>query len=109
MRLYLDFEKPVADIYGKILELKSVSEPDDHVDLTTEIQKLEEKAENTLEGLYAKLTPWHKTQVARHPDRPHFVDYKKALFTDFVELAGDRYFAEDLQSRPGLPASTVRQ
>jgi acetyl-CoA carboxylase carboxyl transferase subunit alpha len=102
MRLYLDFEKPVADIYGKILELKSVSEPDEQVDLTSEIQKLEQKAQSTLEGLYTKLTPWHKTQIARHPDRPHFVDYKKALFTDFVDLAGDRYFAEDFAIQAGF-------
>ncbi len=102
MRLYLDFEKPVADIHGKIHELKSVSEPDENVDLTADIEKLEAKADTTLEGLYSKLTPWHKTQIARHPDRPHFVDYKKALFTDFVDLAGDRYFAEDFAIQAGF-------
>ena len=102
MRLYLDFEKPVADIYGKIRELKSVSEPDGSVDLTSEIAKLEAKAETTLEGLYSKLTPWHKTQIARHPDRPHFADYRDALFTDFSDLAGDRYFAEDFAIQAGL-------
>ena len=102
MRLYLDFEKPVADIYGKIRELKSVSEPDGSVDLTAEIAKLEAKAESTLEGLYSKLTPWHKTQIARHPDRPHFVDYRDALFTDFTNLAGDRYYAEDFAIQAGF-------
>ena len=102
MRLYLDFEKPVADIYGKIRELKSVSEPDGSVDLTAEIARLEAKAETTLEGLYSKLTPWHKTQIARHPDRPHFADYRDALFTDFSDLAGDRYFAEDFAIQAGL-------
>jgi len=102
MRLYLDFEKPVADIYGKIRELKSVSEPDGSVDLTSEIARLEAKAETTLEGLYSKLTPWHKTQIARHPDRPHFADYRDALFTDFSDLAGDRYFAEDFAIQAGL-------
>lgn len=102
MRLYLDFEKPVADIYGKIRELKSVSDPDGNVDLTAEIAKLEAKAETTLEGLYSRLTPWHKTQIARHPDRPHFADYRDALFTDFSDLAGDRYFAEDFAIQAGL-------
>ena len=95
MRLYLEFEKPVADIEGKIRELESADHDDDNVDLSTEIEKLEAKAEATLDGLYKKLTPWHKTQIARHPDRPHFVNYRDGLFTDFVALAGDRYFAED--------------
>ena len=102
MRLYLDFEKPVSDIHAKILELKGVDEPGQSVDLSGEIEKLEVKANATLESLYAKLTPWNKTQVARHPDRPHFVDYKKALFTDFVDLAGDRYFAEDFAIQAGF-------
>jgi len=102
MRLYLDFEKPVADIQGKIHELKSVSEPDGNVDLSDEIKGLEKKAQATLEGLYAKLTPWHKTQVARHPDRPHFIDYRDALFTEFADLAGDRYFAEDFAIQAGF-------
>jgi len=102
MRLYLDFEKPVADIHGKIHELKDVSETGESVDLSQDIKKLEAKAETTLEGLYAKLTPWHKTQVARHPDRPHFVDYRDSLFTDFVNLAGDRYFAEDFAIQAGF-------
>jgi len=95
MRFYLDFEKPVADLDGKIHELKSITEPDGDMDITEEIRKLEAKSKSTLETLYQKLTPWHKTQVARHPDRPHFGDYAKGLFTDFVPLAGDRYYAED--------------
>lgn len=95
MRLYLDFEKPVADIEGRIHELKTADHGEDGVDLSSEIKKLEAKSEATLESLYQKLTPWHKTHIARHPDRPHFVDYQKQLFTDFVPLAGDRYFAED--------------
>lgn len=102
MRLYLDFEKPVADIHGKIHELKSVEEPDGSVNVSDEIKRLEAKADTTLEGLYAKLTPWHKTQVARHPDRPHFVDYRDALFTEFTDLAGDRYFAEDYAIQAGF-------
>jgi len=102
MRLYLDFEKPVADIEGKILELKSLKDSDDHVDLSEEIGKLEAKSDSLMKGLYEKLTPWHKTQIARHPDRPHFVDYKKAIFTDFTDLAGDRYFAEDFAIQAGF-------
>lgn len=95
MRLFLEFEKPVADIEGKIHELKNADHEDENVDLSSEISKLEKKAETTLEGLYQKLTPWHKTQIARHPDRPHFIDYRDGLFTDFVPMAGDRYFSED--------------
>lgn len=102
MRIYLDFEKPVADIEGKIHELRSVSEPEENVDLSGEIRKLETKAETTLESLYSKLTPWHKTQVARHPDRPHFVDFRKALFSDYVPLAGDRLYAEDHAIQAGF-------
>lgn len=102
MRLYLEFEKPVADIEGKIHELRNADHEDDNVDLSSEIHKLEQKAQTTLEGLYAKLTPWHKTQIARHPDRPHFVDYCGKLFTDFAPLAGDRYFAEDHAIIAGL-------
>lgn len=96
MRSYLEFEKPLADIEGKIHELKSVdNEGDEGVNLEGEISKLEVKAKATLNDLYAKLTPWHKTQVARHPDRPHCKDYLASFITDFVPLAGDRYFSED--------------
>lgn len=102
MRLYLDFEKPVADIEGKIRELRSVSEPDGSVDLSEDIKKLEARAQTTLESLYGKLTPWHKTQIARHPDRPHFCDYQKTLFPDFVALSGDRYYADDHAIQAGF-------
>ena len=96
MRSYLEFEKPLADIEGKIRELKSVDrDSDDGISLEGEIAKLEKKAEATLTDLYGKLTPWHKTQIARHPDRPHFKDYIASFLTDFVPMAGDRYFAED--------------
>lgn len=95
MRSYLEFEKPVADIEGKIHELRNLAQNDDNVDLSGEIAKLEQKANDTLADLYSKLTPWHKTQVARHPDRPHFKDYIDAFITDFTALAGDRYFADD--------------
>ena len=96
MRSYLEFEKPLADIEGKIHELKSVESDDsEDVNLEGEISKLETKATSTLNDLYAKLTPWHKTQIARHPDRPHFKDYLSGIIADFIPLAGDRYFAED--------------
>lgn len=95
MRNYLEFEKPVADLEGRIHELRSMAQTDENLDLSVEIEKLEAKARETLEDLYSKLTPWDKTQVARHPDRPHFKHYVDALITEFTPLAGDRYFAED--------------
>lgn len=94
MRSYLDFEKPVADIEGRIHELRSMEGGDD-VDLSGEIAKLETRARETIADLYGKLTPWHKTQVARHPDRPHFRHYIDAFITEFTPLSGDRRFAED--------------
>lgn len=102
MRSYLEFEKPVADLEGRIHELRNMAREDDNVDLTEEIRKLEAKAEDTLADLYSKLSPWHKTQVARHPDRPHFSHYLSSLITDFTPLAGDRYFAEDHAVIAGL-------
>ena len=95
MRSYLEFEKPVADLDGRIHELRSMAQGDGEIDLSGEIGKLEQKAHETLSDLYAKLTPWHKTQVARHPDRPHFKHYVEALISEFTPLSGDRFFAED--------------
>lgn len=95
MHNYLDFEKPVADLEGQILELKKIEGEDDAVDVHEEIARLETRSQDALAALYQKLTPWQKTQVARHPDRPHCSDYVKRLITDFVPLAGDRYYAED--------------
>ncbi len=95
MRSYLEFEKPVADLEGQIQELRSLAEKGEAVDVADEIAKLETKAAQALTDLYAKLTPWQKTQVARHPDRPHFVDYVAGLIEDFTPLAGDRGFGED--------------
>lgn len=92
---YLDFEKPVADLEGKILELKTLSEGGEAVDVAEEISRLEKRVKEALRDIYGKLTPWQKVQVARHVDRPHCVDYLKALFTDFTPLAGDRAFGED--------------
>lgn len=102
MQSYLEFEKPVADLQGKIRELKSVSDGDDSVDLSGEIKKLETRSNDLLVDLYTKLTPWHKTQIARHPNRPHFVDYVKALITEYTPLAGDRYFGEDEAVQAGF-------
>jgi acetyl-CoA carboxylase carboxyl transferase subunit alpha len=95
MRTFLEFEKPVADLQGKVQELRAMAEKGDAVAVGDEITKLEAKAGQALAEIYAKLTPWQKTQVARHPDRPHFIQYAKRLFTDFTPLAGDRKFGED--------------
>ena len=92
---YLDFEKPVADLEGKILELKALMESGESVDVGDEIARLESRSQEALRDVYKALTPWQKAQVARHPDRPHCKDYVEALFTEFTPLAGDRNFAED--------------
>ena len=92
---YLDFEKPVADLEGKILELKKLSDSGEAVDVGDEIVRLEKRSKDALREVYKGLTPWQKAQVARHPDRPHCLDYVAALFTDFTPLAGDRGFGED--------------
>ncbi|MER0239817.1 acetyl-CoA carboxylase carboxyltransferase subunit alpha [Fulvimarina sp. MAC8] len=92
---YLDFERPVADLEGQILELRKIEAEDGAVDVHEEIDRLETRSRDALASLYQKLTPWQKTQVARHPDRPHCNDYIKRLITDFTPLAGDRYYAED--------------
>ncbi|MBW8640583.1 acetyl-CoA carboxylase carboxyltransferase subunit alpha [Hoeflea sp. WL0058] len=102
MHNYLDFEKPLSDIEGKIRELRKVAGDGEIIDTSSEIAKLEIKARDTLAELYSKLTPWQKTQVARHSDRPHFVDYTAALFDEFTPLAGDRKFANDEAIQAGL-------
>lgn len=95
MRAYLDFEKPVAELEAKIAELRALAERDGAAAIGDEIGKLEGKAENALRELYQNLTPWQKTQVARHPERPHCLDYIEDLITEFTPLAGDRVFGED--------------
>ena len=95
MRSYLDFEKPVAEIEAKVEELRALETPDSAAAIGEEIARLEAKAAQTLKDLYADLTPWQKTQVARHPERPRCLDYICALITDFVALAGDRKFGDD--------------
>jgi len=102
MRSYLDFEKPVADLQGKVQELRSLEKEGDAVAIGEEIGRLEAKASQALAEIYSKLTPWQKTQVARHPDRPHFTDYVTQLVEDFTPLAGDRKFAEDAAITAGL-------
>jgi len=95
MRSYLDFEKPVAELEAKVEELRALQESGNAVAIGEEITRLEAKATSALEELYESLTPWQKTQVARHPQRPHCVDYIADLITDFTPLAGDRKFGED--------------
>jgi acetyl-CoA carboxylase carboxyl transferase subunit alpha len=95
MRSYLDFEKPVAELEAKVEELRALGENRDAVSISDDIARLEAKAASALKELYAGLTPWQKTLVARHPQRPHFVDYCSHLLDDFTPMAGDRKFAED--------------
>jgi acetyl-CoA carboxylase carboxyl transferase subunit alpha len=95
MRSYLDFEKPVAELEAKVEELRAMQAAGNGADITDDIGRLETKAATALRDLYAELTPWQKTQVARHPQRPHCLDYIAALVPDFIALAGDRKFSED--------------
>lgn len=92
---YLDFEKSLSHLDIKIKELRLLEEQGGSVDISEEILRLEEKSQNILKDIYEKLTASQKTQVARHPQRPHCLDFIKQLCTDFVPLAGDRNFAED--------------
>lgn len=101
-RSYLDFEKPVAELEAKLEELRALEDQKDAVSISDDITRLEQKAAQALRDIYSKLTPWQKTQVARHPQRPHFVHYLNALIDDFLPLAGDRKFAEDCAIIGGL-------
>ncbi len=91
---YLEFEKPVAALDARISELRATAAEGD-LDISADIARLERKSADLLESTYKALTPWQKTQVARHPQRPHFVDYVEKVFTDFVPLGGDRLYGED--------------
>jgi acetyl-CoA carboxylase carboxyl transferase subunit alpha len=102
MRSYLDFEKPVAEIEAKIEELRAVASGEEAIPIGEELTRLEIKASKALADLYVNLSPWQKTQVARHPQRPHFSDYVRKLVTDFTPLAGDRTFGEDEAILGGL-------
>ena len=99
--VYLDFEKPVAALEARILELQDAARDSD-VDASAEIAKLRDKADKQLKDTYANLTAWQKTQVARHPERPHFKHYIEAMFEDFMPLAGDRAFGDDQAIMGGL-------
>jgi acetyl-CoA carboxylase carboxyl transferase subunit alpha len=94
MQTFLEFEKPIAELEGKIEELRHLSDDGD-INIADEVGKLQAKVDKLLRQTYAKLSPAQKVQVARHPNRPHFVDYIEALVEDFTPLAGDRGFAED--------------
>ncbi|MCJ7788340.1 MAG: acetyl-CoA carboxylase carboxyltransferase subunit alpha [Methyloceanibacter sp.] len=95
MRTYLDFEKPIAELESKVAELKALAAEQPSVSIEEELARLEHKAREALEETYSDLTPWQKTQVARHPERPHFRHYIDGLVKDFTPLSGDRFFAED--------------
>jgi acetyl-CoA carboxylase carboxyl transferase subunit alpha len=101
MPTFLDFEKAIAELDARIDELRETAEGSD-LNIDAEIGRLETKSERLLRETYARLTPWQKTQVARHPDRPHFKDYVAALAEDFIPLAGDRNFGEDAAIVAGL-------
>jgi acetyl-CoA carboxylase carboxyl transferase subunit alpha len=101
MTVYLEFEKPVAALEARILELQETADQSD-IDVDAEIVKLRAKADKMLFDTYAKLSPWQKTQVARHPERPHFKDFVEAIFDDFTLLAGDRAFGDDQAIIGGL-------
>ena len=94
MASFLDFEKPIAELQARIDELRDTG-ADGGVDISAEIAKLQGKSDKLLKDTFAKLTPWQKTQVARHPERPHFKHYVAGLFEEFVPLAGDRAFGDD--------------
>ncbi|MGL4313951.1 MAG: acetyl-CoA carboxylase carboxyltransferase subunit alpha [Sphingomonas sp.] len=101
MASFLDFEKPIAELQARIDELRETM-ADGGLDIETEIGRLQAKSDKLLRDTYARLTPWQKTQVARHPDRPHFKHYVAALFDDYMPLAGDRAFADDQAILGGL-------
>jgi acetyl-CoA carboxylase carboxyl transferase subunit alpha len=94
MQTYLEFEKPIAELETRVSELRETATATD-IDIEAEVAKLEAKSSKLLKETYSRLTPWQKTQVARHPDRPHFKDFVAAMTEDFTPLAGDRAFADD--------------
>ena len=101
MATFLDFEKPVAELEARVAELRATASAGS-INIDAEVQRLQERADKLLRETYTRLTPWQKTQVARHPERPHFKNYLAGLVTDFVPLAGDRAFGEDLAIVGGL-------
>ena len=101
MRTFLDFEKPIAELEGKIAELRHISSTTD-VNIAEEVGRLQGKLEGLLKQTYSRLTPWQKAQVARHVDRPHALDYIRRLATEFTPFAGDRLFGEDAAMIGGI-------
>ncbi|MEP2736768.1 MAG: acetyl-CoA carboxylase carboxyltransferase subunit alpha [Erythrobacter sp.] len=101
MTAYLEFEKPIAQLEERIAQLRTADEGDD-VDISPELARLEAKSAALLKSTYGSLTPWQKTQVARHPDRPHFHDYVNHAFEEFVPLGGDRYYGDDMAIMGGF-------
>ena len=99
---YLEFERPIAELEGKIVELRKLAEEDPNLDIDSEVATLQNRAGALVRETYSRLSPWQKVQVARHPGRPHFLDYAKQLFEEFMPLAGDRQFAEDQAVVAGL-------
>ena len=99
---YLDFEKPIAELETRVAELRETASTSEEIDIGAEVSRLEAKANKLLKDTYAKLTPWQKALVARHPDRPHFKDYVAGITEDFLPLAGDRSFADDPAIAGGL-------
>ncbi|MGI4732886.1 MAG: acetyl-CoA carboxylase carboxyltransferase subunit alpha [Janthinobacterium lividum] len=108
MPTFLDFEKPIAELQGRIDELRD-SAADGAVDIEPEVRRLQAKSDKLLRDTFAKLSAWQKTQVARHPERPHFHDYVAGLFDEFVPLAGDRAFADDQAIIGGFARFRSRQ
>ena len=99
---YLEFERPIAELEGKIVELRKLAEVDPNMDIGAEVERLENRAGTMVADTYARLTAWQKVQVARHPERPHFLDYARRILEDFTPLAGDRNFGEDQAVVAGL-------
>ena len=101
MRTYLDFEKPIAELQAQIADFRDTATGNE-ADIAAELGRMEARLEKLLADTYGRLTPWQKTQVARHPERPHFKDYLAALITDYVPLGGDRAFADDQAIQGGF-------
>ena len=108
MITYLDFEKPVAELEAKIAELEAVAAKGEGPSIDDELHRLKDKSARQLNELYSGLSAWRKTQVARHPQRPHFFDYRDGLFSDYVELSGDRVFGNDKAILGGLASFNDR-
>jgi acetyl-CoA carboxylase carboxyl transferase subunit alpha len=99
---YLEFERPIAELEGKIVELQKLAEEDPNIDIGAEVERLQTRAGTLVADTYARLTSWQKVQVARHPGRPHFLDYASRILEDFTPLSGDRAYGEDQAVLAGL-------